>query len=1137
MVLLDEVHYYSGSNGAQIAYLLRRWQHLVRTPVCFVGLSATVRDGAHFFTRLTGLPEQSVAEVTARADEMVEAGAEHLIALRGDPVSRTSLLSTTIQTAMLMMRSLDHATNSRSRGLYGNLTFAFTDDLDVTNRLYFSLLDAEGRDHRGDPDMVRHPGGPLAILRAPILSRSRDRFGQNWTMPVLAGHSLQERKRVGRTSSQDPGVASNADIVVATASLEVGFNDPTVGAVIQHKAPRGAAQFLQRKGRAGRSRQMRPWTVVVLSDYGRDRLAYQGYDRLFDPELPPQALPLTSRHIRRIQSVYSLIDYLGRGGRNDRPRGNTWWDLSGPRREADPRDRRDRFDYLIRSLTAILDNDTEAEALAAHVAQALALPLDEVLPLLWEHPRPLLTTVIPTAVRRLGTNWRRGPEARRDYQVFNSPLPEFAPAQLFGDLNLPEVAVIVQARPGGRDEDHPMPVAAAMREFAPGRVSRRFGTRHGSIRHWVGPDHVPAGARADIEITAFYDARTLGRWQRFEDGQVSSVPVFRPYELRPIRPPRTVRDSSNARLNWSTQIVAETRGLFQEAPRGTPWGQLILGMESFLHAEQSPVEYRRFSSSAEADIRIERQDGIRVRFDYRSAEEEAALGFSLSVDAIRFRLSIPQGLWRRNSATSAPLWRALRTARFLDAARSGEAVDCIDNPFARRWLAEIYVCALTFDAILRNVSLREADAALRDGTAALVLTDVLDAIFQSAAPDDDAAHHAGADATDRLRQDLEQLLHRDDVRAALHDHGRLLWKDPTGDWEPWLRRTFKATIGTAALEAVRNLCPDIGDDGLVLDCDPGPRQPGDALPIDEANEEIWISETSPGGTGLIEAVLEAYAEDPRRFYQLMAAALRPTEHELVDHQLALALTLLTDAGPSDLRRVVDDYRASRSFDAASAAMTGLRYQLREDGFALFHAFISAMVNRVVRPGTSGASDRFLRGAIERWNVEEARLGIEIEAMSVAYALAQDDAVDQILAAVGLAPPTDNVRAWRHNAIYGLLWPRGAAVRRNQLNSYNPFAQIPEVERLLVADYLAEGTVRISLNEGDWRRQLLETLATAGTVTLVCPASDAGALADALNFLATNPVVSDYLSVFARLGTLRRVADAYEADVELAEFAQ
>ena len=81
-------------------------------------------------------------------------------------------------------------------------------------------------------------------------------------------------------------------------------------AVIQHKAPRDVAQFLQRKGRAGRSRRMRPWTVVVLSDYGRDRIAYQGYDLLFDPELPTRTLPIGNRYVQRIQAVYATLDYL-----------------------------------------------------------------------------------------------------------------------------------------------------------------------------------------------------------------------------------------------------------------------------------------------------------------------------------------------------------------------------------------------------------------------------------------------------------------------------------------------------------------------------------------------------------------------------------------------------------------------------------------------------------------------------------------------------------------------------------------------------------------------------------------------------------------------------------------------------------
>ncbi len=81
-------------------------------------------------------------------------------------------------------------------------------------------------------------------------NRLRKLHGQDWEVAVEVGHSLRgdDRKTVGRVMALDPGVGAGLDIVVATASLEVGFNDPKVGAVIQHKAPRDVAQFLQRKG-------------------------------------------------------------------------------------------------------------------------------------------------------------------------------------------------------------------------------------------------------------------------------------------------------------------------------------------------------------------------------------------------------------------------------------------------------------------------------------------------------------------------------------------------------------------------------------------------------------------------------------------------------------------------------------------------------------------------------------------------------------------------------------------------------------------------------------------------------------------------------------------------------------------------
>ena len=125
-------------------------------------------------------------------------------------------------------------------------------------------------------------------------------------------------------------MSDDAEVVVATSTLEVGFDDARVGAVLQHKAPHDAASFLQRKGRAGREPVTRPWTVVVLSDWGRDQAAWDAYDAMFDPELPAKSLPLDNRYVQRIQSVYALLDWLSQQVGAYARRGSVWSDLTGP---------------------------------------------------------------------------------------------------------------------------------------------------------------------------------------------------------------------------------------------------------------------------------------------------------------------------------------------------------------------------------------------------------------------------------------------------------------------------------------------------------------------------------------------------------------------------------------------------------------------------------------------------------------------------------------------------------------------------------------------------------------------------------------------------------------------------------------
>ncbi|SNB82459.1 Helicase conserved C-terminal domain-containing protein [Rhodoblastus acidophilus] len=1132
LVLLDEVHTYAGTSGAQVAYLLRRWRRLLRKSVSFVGLSATLADGARFFARLTGLPEQASLEIAPRTREMIAEGAEYLLALRGDPVSRSALLSTTIQSAMLLSRMLDAQDQRRSDGLFGERLFLFADNLDVINRMFFAMLDAEGRQSNGRIDMNGHPNGGLASLRTPMASEQRKLHGQDWQAAVDIGHTLQsnDRKTVGRVMSMDPGVGSHLDIIVATASLEVGYNDPLVGAVIQHKSPRDVAQFLQRKGRAGRPRRMRPWTVVVLSDYGRDRLAYQGYDLLFDPELSARSLPIGNRYVERIQAVYATLDYLSLMiGAN--PRGSVWTNMYGPASTPNQRARQQKLAALIRR---ILANDDDLERFAAYLTQALKLDRDEIDSLLWEHPRPLLVEVLPTALRRLESCWGVLGEECADYQVGNSPLPEFAPANLFSDLNLPEVEIVLGQSGSVTPERIVMPISKAMKEYAAGRVSRRYAISHARERHWICPQLDPNVAQS-VDLAPYIRADLIGDWRIGADaGAVLSIPVYRPREFLVQQPANTVIDTSNARLNWRSQIVAREAGLVMVPPINSPWSRFIADARFYTHQSLSAVEARRMAIGSDASIRYRDGTSFNKKFSYEMEGGPAALGFSFGVDAFCLRLQYPHDLWSSLGDDADPRYRAIRTARFHDQAINGPYLDRVDNRFAREWLAHLLLAAISNEAIARTIGLAEAAANLIQDQAELSLDQTLDILFQSPIVDDPTGQ---GNVQDKLRQELALFIADSQIRASLFSLAEILWLPIGMSWEPWLRERFAATTAAAAINAILSLCPEIDAEGLVVDIDPGPREPDDVL-ADQTAAEIWISETSPGGNGQIEEALRQYAEDPRRFYSLMTAALRDNDFALSDYQLQRFLSQIVEEDPAgELALATDRFRDFYGASESYQAFTSLRETLAAQGFVTFHAFIVALANRILRPGSTRESDRFFLDAVRGWSAEEERLGIELDARVVAYRLSRRGDIDSALSFAGIDAPTVNPDQWRFGVIYGLLWPRGPQIRQAGLHLYSQYSDLPAPEPLLLMSFLGHEDVFINLEDDNWATECLERLANAGAITLSCPMSQAGRLADALSILATNPVQSGYLSVFARVQAIRRSGGNYHIDVDIAEALQ
>src|SRR6185437_16602404 len=93
----------------------------------------------------------------------------------------------------------------------------------------------------------------------------------------------------------------------------------------------------------------------------------------------------------------------------------------------------------------------------------------------------------PTIVRRLRSDWDGEPLAADDSQVrTRTPLREFVAGNLFDDLLVPDVEVVLPANgPAPAPDSEHLPALRTLRELMPGNVTRHFGVKSSSRRHWV----------------------------------------------------------------------------------------------------------------------------------------------------------------------------------------------------------------------------------------------------------------------------------------------------------------------------------------------------------------------------------------------------------------------------------------------------------------------------------------------------------------------------------------------------------------------------------------------------------------------------------------------------------------------------
>lgn len=312
-VIVDEVHTYNSIYGSHASSLIREIRKLKpKERLIFAGLSATIDSPREFGQKIFG-NDVEVFEPEQMDENLISNGETYYFIKASDKnrqnASSYSLKSQSFIQFMLILQS-SYARNTER-------TLAFIDSIDAVGLLSRQVEDAYNVKHLHDFRLDELLNGRNGFINdqctglKPNCYNSCGVFANGECWVILRDKrsvTTQSTLSITPVSSQSLQTAEIAasNIILSTAELELGIDLPDIAHLVQYGATYTIFNYIQRKGRAGRSLGIRPEFYFILGDRSNDYLYFSLGSQLLTR---PYRLPLEENNsvINRVHSELEVI--------------------------------------------------------------------------------------------------------------------------------------------------------------------------------------------------------------------------------------------------------------------------------------------------------------------------------------------------------------------------------------------------------------------------------------------------------------------------------------------------------------------------------------------------------------------------------------------------------------------------------------------------------------------------------------------------------------------------------------------------------------------------------------------------------------------------------------------------------------